>query len=57
MPKLRTLWLDATQLTDAGLAQLKGLSTLKNLSLTKTKVTSSGVEALRKALPQVAVER
>ena len=42
--------LDGTGITDAGLVHLHGLSKLKNLILTRTKVTGGGIEALRSSL-------
>jgi Leucine-rich repeat (LRR) protein len=38
--------------TDAGLVNLEGMKKLKNLYLWQTKVTKSGTEKLKKALPQ-----
>lgn len=57
LPQLRTLALENTMVTDAGLVQLKGLTSLESLSLKGTKVTDAGVKELRKALPQVKIER
>jgi hypothetical protein len=54
---LRTLYLDRTQVTDAGLKELSGLKGLKNLYLSKTRVTKAGVKELRKALPNCEIER
>jgi len=43
--------------TDAGLAHLKGLTSLKWLAVAKTKVTDVGVNDLQKALPNVKITR
>jgi hypothetical protein len=50
---LQFLSLDGTQVTDAGLAHLKGLNGLKWLKLTKTSVTDAGVAKLRESLPDL----
>jgi len=54
---LRWLWLDDTQVTDAGLANLEGLAGLEFLWLYDTQVTDAGVADLKKALPNVYIER
>ena len=41
-----------TQLSDKGLARLHGLSKLKSLDISRTRVTQAGAEAFRKALPE-----
>jgi len=41
--------------TDAGLAQLRGLTGLRWLNLRDTQVTDAGVEQLEKSLPHLAV--
>jgi Leucine rich repeat len=41
-----TLSLEATPLTDAGLAHLKGMTQLKRLSLRRTKITDAGLANL-----------
>jgi hypothetical protein len=50
----RLHWLDLseTKITDAGLAQLKGLNELETLCLNNTRVTDAGKEELSKALPK-----
>jgi len=48
---LHTLILDNTQVTDAGLKHLKGLTNLQFLHLDGTQVTRRGVKELNKALP------
>ncbi len=49
---LENLQLPATQVTDAGLPQLRGLSKLRYLNLGGTKVTDAAKEALDRALPR-----
>ena len=46
-----------TPVTDAGLETLKGMKGLKRIYLWQTKVTDGGADALRKALPDAAVNR
>jgi hypothetical protein len=53
---LEVLDLSHTQVTDAGLAQLKGLKKLNSLYLRKTRVTDAGVKQLTGALPGLRVE-
>ena len=45
------LSLDDTQITDAGLAHLRGLTALQTLYLHDMKVTDAGVKKLQEALP------
>mgnify|MGYP002622367593 CR=1 FL=1 len=47
--------MDATKLTDAGLAHLGKLSRLERLDLEGSAVTEAGVEAFRRAYPNVRV--
>ena len=49
------VWLQETQITDAGLKQLSGLTTLGEICLAGSKVTAAGVEAFRKARPQCGI--
>jgi hypothetical protein len=54
-PKLASLFLHNTDVTDAGLIALqdsKALPALKRLQLKKTKVTAEGIKALKVAHPQ-----
>ncbi|MFP6613293.1 MAG: hypothetical protein VB835_13365, partial [Pirellulales bacterium] len=44
-----------TNITDAGLANLKGLSSLEVLYLYGTQVTDAGVEKLKQALPKCMI--
>ena len=46
------LCLNDTQVTDAGLVQLKGLTKLRQLFLQDTQVTDAGVKDLQQALPK-----
>ena len=57
MPSLMNLWLADTNVTDSGLAQLKGLANLDQLNLRGTKVTDAGVSELRKLMPELKVTR
>src|SRR5262249_62323112 len=49
--------LRATGVTDSGLAHLKGLKNLVRVRLGKTQVTDEGVSELRRALPDLRVDR
>jgi hypothetical protein len=44
-----------TEVSDAGLASLAGIKTLRNVYLYETKVTDAGVAKLKTALPQAQV--
>lgn len=52
---LKRLFLRGTMVTDAGLAHLKGVSSLQRLLLTNTRVTDDGVSELQRALPGLDV--
>ena len=52
---LTALYLWGTQVTDAGLEHLKGLTSLTSLDLSGTQVTDAGVEALKAAIPGLRV--
>jgi len=54
---LEFLNLYGTKTTDAGLRHLHGLTELRKLFLWQTEVTDEGVAALRKALPNLHVDR
>ncbi len=51
MISLKRLYLDNTEITDAGLEHLEGLTGLDYLILDNTKVTDTGVRKLQAALP------
>jgi hypothetical protein len=51
------LILDNTEVTDAGIAQLKGMTGLKNLMVSGTHVTQTGVAELNRALPKLSIRR
>jgi len=51
------LELRGTEITDAGLVHLTGLTKLQWLHLRNTRVTDAGVNELKKALPKVTIER
>jgi len=53
---LTELFLEGSQIGDAGLAHLQGHANLKRVHLLKTKVTANGIEALKKALPKCKIE-
>jgi hypothetical protein len=54
---LEYLNLYGTDVTDAGLAHLERMKKLKKLFLWQTKVTDAGAAKLKKALPQVDINR
>jgi hypothetical protein len=57
MPKLEELKLGSAQVTDAGLQSLAASKSLKKLSLSGLKnVTPAGIEQLRKARPELAIQ-
>ncbi len=49
--------LERTQLTDAGLAHLKGLTELRQFDLTGTQVTPRGVQELQQSFPNAQIIR
>ena len=55
LQKLKSLVLDDTKITDAGLKEVAKLQQLKGLDLFDTKVTKVGVTELKKALPKCAI--
>ncbi len=58
LPRLTSLSLRGAQgLSDAGLVYLQELTGLKRISVGKTKISDRGVEALKRALPQAAIDR
>jgi len=44
-------------MTDAGLEQLKGLTSLRYLHVADTQVTDAGVSELKKALPNCTIRQ
>ena len=50
---LQELGLGDTSVSDAGIAQIEGLSHLAVLGLEQTKVTDTGVHELQKTLPKM----
>ena len=48
---------DGVSLTDVGLVHLEGLTNLKELFFTDTKVTDAGVRRLQDALPKCVIKR
>jgi eukaryotic-like serine/threonine-protein kinase len=55
-PRLKILSLSDSAVTDGGLGSLSGLSALRLLYVTKTKVTEPGVKKLAAALPRCKIE-
>jgi Leucine-rich repeat (LRR) protein len=57
MSELRHLSLDETKVTDAGLKHLRHLKNLEYLSVWRTDVTDEGIRELKRALPELNVNR
>jgi hypothetical protein len=55
LPRLVTLSLRGTQVTDDGLGHLRALNSLHFLDLTNTRVTHGGVSGLSTALPKCRI--
>jgi hypothetical protein len=49
--------LSDTQVTDAGLKELKELKNLRSLDLFNTRVTDAGAAVLQNALPKLKIRR
>src|SRR3954469_25285428 len=49
--------LSYTRITDAGLAHLKGLTTLESLDLTATRISDAGVKEFHRLMPKVKIIR
>jgi hypothetical protein len=56
MTKLTHLFLNGTQVTDAGLKFLENMKQLKRLEINGTKVTSEGIDKLQRALPNCLIQ-
>jgi len=54
--RLQTLWLENTQITDAGLVHLSGLTSLQELDL-PSQITDAGLAKLKEALPNCDILR
>ena len=57
MTQLGVLHLGDTQVSDAGLAGLGGLTELRVLSLCNTQITDAGIAEVQKALPNCEIIR
>jgi internalin A len=57
LSNLQAMSLGNTNVSDAGLEHLKGLSKLQILDVKNTKVTHAGAQELRKALPKLKISR
>ena len=55
LQQLERLFLDGTEITDAGLKELAKMKQLKVLGFGWTKVTKAGVAELQKALPKCEI--
>ena len=55
--RITSIDLRGTQVTDAGLEHLKGLTGLEYVYLNNTQITDAGVEDLKKALPQCNITK
>ena len=53
MPHIEVLSIKSSALTDTGLMELRSWTKLQNLNLVDTKVTDSGIAALRQSLPSL----
>jgi len=57
MPKLQVLTISDAAIDDASLMDLIGLKNLRNLSLTKTKVTAKGLEKIKQSMENLRYTR
>ena len=55
LTRLRTLYMDRMNVTDAGLEHLSGLADLRQISLAETKTTAAGRARLKEALPDLSI--
>lgn len=55
LPNLEYVHLDGAPITDAGLKHLRTLKKLKMVTLSNTKVTQTGVDELKRALPKATI--
>ena len=55
MQQLKSLIVNSTKITDAGLKDIAKLKQLTELYLTDTQVTKAGVAELKKALPKCKI--
>jgi hypothetical protein len=55
--EIRTIQLDWTEISDAGLLHLKGLTQMKMLSIRDTRVTATGCQKLWNSLPNLKISR
>jgi hypothetical protein len=56
LKRLKRLSLAGSSLTDAGIKPLANLTNLESLDLRRTKVTATGIDELKKALPNCKIE-
>jgi hypothetical protein len=57
LPNLETIWLENSQVTDAGLDQLSAFTNLRRMYVGGTRATYAGVVKLRRALPECRIDR
>jgi hypothetical protein len=57
LPKVHSITILNSNISDAGLNHLEGLTQLRILNLRGTKVTDAGVNELQDALPNLKIER
>ena len=51
------LLIDGTKVTDLGIQEFAGIQTLLGLDVSHTKVTKTGIDLLKKSLPDLKVDR
>jgi hypothetical protein len=57
LPYLASLDLNESNITDEGLAHLRGLTSLRRLDVGGTKVTNDGIASLRRSLPDLVITK